>query len=61
MRFYTLAFKTPKPSFNKELGDYFSHLIGAHTLFFIIMFEQIRESNIQKYYSKIIFKNNIQK
>ena len=38
IRFYTLAFKNPKPSFNKELGDYFSHLIGAHTLFFIIMF-----------------------
>jgi len=38
MRFYKLAFSNPKPTFKKELSDYINHIIGAHFIFFIIMF-----------------------
>ncbi len=38
IRFYGLSFKDPKPSFKEELKNYGNHLVGAHFIFFIIMF-----------------------
>ncbi len=38
IRFYGLSFKDPKPSFKEELKSYGNHLVGAHLLFFTIMF-----------------------
>lgn len=38
IRFYGLSFKDPKPSLKEELKNYGNHLVGAHLLFFTIMF-----------------------